>query len=180
MAHLTAIPTKEGMGILNEELKGQVGEYVLIGAPTYKEVELEKLIADTENAKFETIKNYVFYRDKCASVHYDENGILTFEVVLPIEADLQYYTFAVGLMAKNETLVCLTPTPKIVLIKGVGGSLIIKVAVRGVAGEIVFQSGNGVSRQELVVFREMTLKPIVEIAGAYVDLVTKLIKKGVL
>ncbi|WP_276954332.1 hypothetical protein [Helicobacter rodentium] len=180
MANLTAIPTNEGIEILNSELKEQVSDFVLIGAQTFKHETLSILLENTEEATYEELRPYVFYRNQCAAIYYDENGVLTFEAELPLEEDLEKYTFAIGILAKGDVLVCLTPTPKIVLIRGVGGVFVIKIAVRGVAGEIVFQSGVGVTRGELEVYRNMILKPVVEIANAQLALTNQLISKGVL
>ena len=177
---LKALPTQEGLDILNSALKGKVGEYVLIGASGYKNLELSDLLGNPIALTYEDVKPFVFYRDSCESVLYDENGVLTFEITLPIEEDLQFYTYAVGLLARGDILVCLTQTPKIVLIRGVGGKFIVKVAVKGEAGEIVFKKGEGVSREELVVFRNMTMRTILEIGTAQIDLATKLAEKGVL
>lgn len=180
MANLTAIPTKEGIEILNSGLKEQVGDFVLVGAETYNHEILSNLLENTEEVTYEELRPYVFYRNHCASIYYDEKGVLTFEAEIPLEEDLEKYTFAVGFLAQRDELVCLTPTPKIVPIRGVGGVFVVKVAVRGVAGEIVFQSGVGVTRGELEVYRNMILKPVVEIANAQISLTNQLIQKGVL
>ncbi len=177
---LKALPTQEGLDILNSTLKGRVGEYILIGASGYKNAELSNLLDDPTSATYESVRPFIFYRGSCESILYDENGVLTFEIALPMEEDLQFYTYAVGLLSKGNILVCLTQTPKIVLIRGVGGKFIVKVAVKGEAGEIVFKNGEGVSREELIVFQNMTLRSILEIGTAQIEIATKLAEKGVL
>lgn len=180
MANLTAVPTNQGIGILNTELRNQVTKFVLIGATNYKNATLDAILTDTEVVTYTDIQGYVFYHGTVETAYFDDEGVLTFELLLPLEEDLQKYTYAVGLVSTDNQLVSITPTPKIVLISGVGGTFVVKVAVKGSPGVIVFKNSEYVTPAELLNHKQNVLRPVVANATNYFDLTNKLIDKGVI
>lgn len=180
MANLTAIPTAEGLGILNTELRSEVTEFVLIGADGYEDATLDDLLSDTASLTYADVQPYVFYTHAIESGYFDDDGVLTFELLLPLEEDLQKYTYGVGLVSVSSALVCVTPTPKIVLIQGVGGTYVVKIAVKGTPGNIVFKNSEYVTPAELLSHKQNVLRPVVANATNYFDLTDKLIEKGVI
>ena len=94
MANLTAVPTNQGIGILNTELRNQVTKFVLIGATNYTNATLDAILTDTEVVTYADIQGYVFYHGVVETAYFDDEGVLTFELLLPLEEDLQKYTFA--------------------------------------------------------------------------------------
>ena len=180
MANLTAVPTQQGIGILNTELRNSVTKFVLIGATNYTDANLDTLLGDTEVITYADIQGHVFYHGTVESAYFDDDGVLTFELLLPLEDDLQKYTYAVGLVSQSNELVSITPTPKIVLISGVGGTFVVKLSLKGSPGEIVFKNSEYVTPAELQNHKENVLRPVVANTTNYFDLTDKLIEKGVI
>lgn len=180
MANLTAVPTSQGIGILNSELRSGVTKFVLIGDADYNSSALENVLQNPESATYADVQSYIFFTDAVESSYFDDQGVLTFELLLPLEQDLQKYTYAVGLATDTDELVSLTPTPKIVLISGVGGTYVVKIAVKGSPGEIVFKNSEYVTPAELENHKQNVLRPVVAIATNYFDLTDNLIEKGVI
>lgn len=145
---LNGVPTQEGLNILNSQLREQVRNFVLVGCNTHEDENLQEIINNAHTTTYEQIESYIFHRGECESIYYDENSVLTFEIELPISQDLSCYTYGVGLIAEENILLCLTPTPKIMPIRGVGGTFVVKVAIKGNAGEIIF-SNNEITRREI-------------------------------
>ena len=176
MANLTAVPTKEGLEILNSELKSSVTNFVLIGAETHNLSVLDDILAQ-DSITYEDIEPYVFFNDVVESSYYDEDGVLTFVLIIPVEEDLGSYTYGVGVITNDNKLVSLTATPKIVPIKGIGGSFIVKVAVKGTAGEVVFKSSDYITPVEA---NELFLQPLIANTNLNIVLQNKLIEKGII
>lgn len=177
MANLTAVPTKEGLEILNSELKQKATNFILIGKQNYNDDELDTLL-DSDALTYKDIEPYIFYSSTIESSFYDENGVLTIECIIPVDEDLENYTYAIGIATEDtKELVTLTKMPKIVPIAGVGGSVIVKVAVKGTAGEIVFKQSEYITINEA---QELFLKPVIANTAHLIALQNKLIEKGVI
>ena len=178
MANLTAIPTPQGLEILNTELKEKATHFVLVGAKTYQDKKLDGIIKNKVSTTMEDIKTHIFYSDKIESSFYDENGVLTFVMTIPVDKDLNDYMYGVGIVTSDlKELVAFTDTPKIVPIKGVGGTLSVKVAVRGEAGEIVFKKNEYITTKEFDGLYAPTLQSI---TARLNKLENYLIKEGVI
>lgn len=176
MANLTAIPTVEGIEILNSELIEQVKEFVLIGSKDHNVQILEDRL-NQEVLSYEQINEYVFYKASIESSYYDDEGVLTFSCMIPVDEDLENYTYAVGIITKDSKLVSLTRTPKIIPIRGIGGAFVVKVAIKGEAGDIVFKKSEYITVNEA---DELFLKPLVANTNMNLTLVNKLIDKEVI
>lgn len=176
MANLTAIPTVEGIDILNSELIEQVKEFVLIGSQDHDVQALDELL-NQEVLSYEQIKEYVFFKQSIESSYYDDEGVLTFSCMIPIEDDLENYTYAVGIITQDLKLVSLTRTPKIIPIRGIGGAFVVKVAIKGEAGDIVFKNSEYITINEA---NELFLKPLVANTNMNLTLVNKLIDKEII
>ncbi len=148
MAVLKAVPTQEGLDILNSELKEKATRFCLIGATSYNNVALENILKK-DNITYSNIGKYVFHLDGIESQYFDKDSVLSFQVIVPVETDFKHYMYAVAIITDDNKLVVLTRTPKIVPIKGVGGTFLIKTAVKGVASSIVFKKGEYITLEEL-------------------------------
>jgi len=144
MSALQAIPTSHGIEILNSELKNTVTKYQLVGALTH-------------NAAAETL--YTFHTATIETSYYDENGVLTFILNLPIETHFDEYLHRIDVLDSQNQAVIECPTPKIALAKGIGGMVTLKAAIKGQAGDVVFKHGEYVTGTEL---NELYLPPIVK------------------
>jgi len=176
VANLTAVPTEEGLNILNSELRNKVTNFVLIGSNTHDLTALDELL-NQDLITYEDIESYIFFSDVVESSYYDENGVLTFNLIIPVDEDLESYTYGVGIITEDNKLVSLTRTPKIVPIKGIGGAFIVKVAVKGNAGEIVFKKSDYITLTEA---NELFLRPLVANTNLNVVLQNKLFDKGII
>ncbi|WP_180980569.1 hypothetical protein [Vibrio diazotrophicus] len=134
MSTLQAIPTDYGIGILNSELKETVTKYQLIGARTY----------DASSDQL-----YSFYSNAIETSYYDENGVLTFVLNLPIETHFDEYLYKIYVVDNTDQVVIECETPKIALAKGIGGMVTLKVAITGESGEVIFKNGDFVTESEL-------------------------------
>ena len=135
MSTLQAIPTQHGIDILNSELKDTVTKYRLIGALTH-------------DAPSESL--YSFYENTIETSYYDENGVLTFILNLPIETHFDEYLHRIDVLDANNQSVIECATPKVALPKGVGGMITLKAAITGEPGDVVFKNGEYVTETELV------------------------------
>lgn len=176
MANLTAVPTQEGLNILNSELRDKVKNFVLIGSDTHDLTALDELL-NQDVVTYTEIEPYIFFDDVIESSYYDDDGVLTFNLIIPVDEDLGSYTYGVGIITDDNKLVSLTKTPKIVPIKGIGGAFIVKVAVKGNAGEIVFKKSDYITPAEAT---ELFLRPLVANTNLNITLQNKLIDKGII
>ncbi|MBY7767714.1 hypothetical protein KW411_02340 [Vibrio fluvialis] len=135
MSTLQAIPTQHGIDILNSELNDTVTQYRLVGALTH-------------DAPSESL--YAFHEDTIETSYYDENGVLTFIINLPIEQHFDEYLHCIDVLDANGQTVIECETPKIALPKGIGGMVTLKAAVTGEPGDVVFKHGEYMTETELV------------------------------
>lgn len=134
MSTLQAIPTQHGIDILNSELKNTVTKYQLIGALTH----------DAPNESL-----YSFYENTIETSYYDDNGVLTFILNLPIEQHFDEYLHQIDVLDSANQAVIECSTPKVALPKGIGGMITLKVAVSGDAGRVIFKHSEFVTETEL-------------------------------
>ncbi|MFN3019206.1 hypothetical protein ACK1CN_25015 [Vibrio coralliilyticus] len=134
MSTLQAIPTQHGIDILNSELKNTVTKYRLIGALTH-------------DAPSESL--YSFYENTIETSYYDDNGVLTFILNLPIEQHFDEYLHQIHVLDSSNQSVIECSTPKVALPKGIGGMVTLKAAISGEAGQVIFKHGEFVTETEL-------------------------------
>lgn len=144
MSALQAIPTPHGIEILNSELKNTVTQYRLTGALTH-------------DAASDAL--YSFHTATIETSYYDENGVLTFILNLPIETHFDEYLHRIDVLDSQNKAVIECPTPKIALAKGIGGIVTLKAAISGQAGDVVFKHGEYVTETEL---KELHFPPLIE------------------
>ncbi|AYV21113.1 hypothetical protein [Vibrio mediterranei] len=142
MSTLQAIPTQHGIDILNSELKNTVTKYRLIGALTH-------------DAPSESLHS--FYENTIETSYYDDNGVLTFILNLPIEQHFDEYLHQIHVLDSNNQSVIECSTPKVALPKGIGGMVTLKAAISGEAGQVIFKHSEFVTETEL---NELHLAPI--------------------
>ncbi|MCG9681224.1 hypothetical protein L1D31_01490 [Vibrio sp. Isolate23] len=149
MSTLQAIPTQHGIDILNSELKNTVTKYRLIGALTH-------------DAPSESL--YSFYENTIETSYYDDNGVLTFILNLPIEQHFDEYLHQIHVLDSSNQSVIECSTPKVALQKGIGGMVTLKAAISGEAGEVIFKQSEFVTETELVDLHltKYTLKDIAQ------------------
>ncbi|EKO3376810.1 hypothetical protein ONZ70_001979 [Vibrio fluvialis] len=135
MSTLQAIPTQHGIDILNSELSDTVTQYRLVGELTH----------DALNESL-----YAFHEDTIETSYYDENGVLTFIINLPIEQHFDEYLHRIDVLDANDQTVIECETPKIALPKGIGGMVTLKAAITGEPGDVVFKHGEYMTETELV------------------------------
>ena len=135
MSTLQAIPTQHGMELLNSDLKNTVTQYRLIGALTH-------------DAPSESL--YSFYENTIETSYYDDNGVLTFILNLPIEQHLDEYLHQIHVIDSGNQSVIECSTPKVALPKGIGGMVTLKAAISGEAGDVIFKHSEFVTETELV------------------------------
>ncbi len=134
MSTLQAVPTDYGIDILNSELKDTVTKYQLIGALTHD--------ANSEDL-------YSFLTNTIETSYYDENGVLTFVLDLPIETHFNEYLYKIYVVDSTNQVVIECDTPKIALAKGIGGIVTLKAAITGESGDVIFKNGDFVTESEL-------------------------------
>ncbi len=88
MSALQAIPTEHGIDILNSELKSTVTKYQLIGGALTHD-------ADSDNL-------HPFHNDQIETSFYDENGVLTFIVNLPIDTHFSEYLYKINVLDSDD------------------------------------------------------------------------------
>ncbi|MDC5855524.1 hypothetical protein [Vibrio europaeus] len=134
MSTLQAIPTQHGIDILNSELKNTVTKYRLIGALTH-------------DAPSESLTS--FYENTIETSYYDDNGVLTFILNLPIERHFDEYLHQIHVLDSNNQSVIECSTPRVALPKGIGGMVTLKAAISGEAGQVIFKHGEFVTETEM-------------------------------
>lgn len=182
MAAITALPTSEGIEILNGELQSKVTRFVLIGTSAFTNTELDALLSNPDSA-YSQLLPYIFAELEIESAVYDENGVLTFHLSLPYDVDYGKYIYGVALLYVDGTtkkMVSFAKTPKVAKVAGVGGSFTYKVAVLGEAGELVFKVHDYVTTSELEYSIDFQNLSIMANARAIAELTNKLIEKGVI
>jgi hypothetical protein len=182
MAAITALPTSEGIGILNSELISGVTKFILVGRSEFSYQALDALLNKSDVTLAE-IEPYIFAELDIESALYDEKGVLTFHLSLPYDTDYSKYIYAIGLLHINgatKKLVSIAKTPKVAKVAGVGGSFTYKVAVLGGAGEVVFKVHDYVTTSELEYAIDFQNISILALSSALTKLTNKLIEKGVI
>ncbi len=89
------------------------------------------------------------YSAEIETSYYDDNGVLTFVIELPVAENFNRYLYAVQITDTSEQVVITAPTPKIALATGVGGMLTLKAAVTGEAGEVIFKASDYITESEM-------------------------------
>jgi len=182
MAAITALPTREGIEILNSELINGVKKFVLVGRTEFSYAQLDNLL-NSSDLTLSQIQPYIFAELDIESAIYDQNGVLTFHLSLPYDTDYSKYIYAVGLLYINDTvkkLVSIAKTPKVAKIAGVGGSFTYKVAVTGSVGAVVFKQQDYVTTSELEYVIDFQNLSILALSSALTDLTNRLIEKEVI
>lgn len=134
MDNLTAIATEHGLSLLSSEFKNQAKKFQLIG-----HTELNKTEADLT----------VFHSADIETSYFDNNKVLTFVIQIPVDSDFQKYVYKINIIDTSDKVVANIQTPKIFLAKGIAGTLTIKAAVTGNAGEIVFKKDDYITTPEM-------------------------------
>jgi hypothetical protein len=118
MEYLEALPHPSGLKILKDKL-------------------YEKL----EHGIFELIDSLddVYYTDNVHRIYFDSYGVLTITFVIPKDKHFEVWSKKVRILANDGTIITEVNTPEIQFVTGVGGEQIIKLAVSGQAGEVVFK-----------------------------------------
>ncbi|MER2495744.1 hypothetical protein ABS858_06565 [Vibrio neptunius] len=142
MSTLQAIPTQHGIDILNSELKNTVTKYRLIGALTH-------------DAPSESLTS--FYENTIETSYYDDNGVLTFVLNLPVEQHFDEYLHQIHVLDSNHQSVIECSTPKVALPKGIGGMVTLKASISGDAEQVIFKQSEFITETEL---NELHLAPI--------------------
>ncbi len=143
MDHLTAIPTEFGLNVLSSELKDTATQYALLGATTHNEA--------TENLA-------VFHQAEIDSSYFDEYGVLTFEVNLPVAQNFEKYMYTINILDEQDNIIISVDTPKTALVTGIGGIVVIKAAVMGAAGEIIFRAHDYITESQML---DLYLPPLI-------------------
>ncbi|TLD97670.1 hypothetical protein LS71_002715 [Helicobacter jaachi] len=170
---IKGIPTTHGIEILNSQMRQSVQKYALVGLENPANEDLEKLL-DTEDIDFGAFKDFVYHTDFISVGYFDEVGILTYEINLT-QINTDRYMYGILLLDTQSEVIAALPTPKIVLIEGVGGIITIKLPIKGDVSEVVFVSSDYVSREEFNAFKASIKPPQVDIP-ALVEKVTPLIQ----
>ena len=182
MASITAIPSSDGLEILNSNLASGVKQFALIGSSDFGSPVIDAIVGNI-NANYGDLLPYIFAELDITSAVYDENGVLTFHLALPYDINYGKYIYGIALIYEdNETkkIVSIAKTPKVAKVAGVGGSFTFKVAVLGSAGEVVFNTYDYVTTSELEYSIDLQNLSIIANATAITDLTNRLIEKGVI
>ncbi len=131
--YIQAVPTEHGLTILTDELAATATEYVLIGALELGAASLTE-----------------FFRDTISASYYDDEGIMTFVVDLPIDTDFGNYLYQINIVDADDITVLEVETPKVSLAKGIGGQVTIKTTITGQPTDIIFKKNDYVTISELV------------------------------
>ncbi|MGF1850113.1 hypothetical protein [Vibrio lentus] len=133
MNQLQAIPTTHGLSVLTSTLKSSVKKFKLLG-----------------NIGPQAANVYEFHSEKIHASYYDANGVLTFEMRLPIETHFNEYMYKVHIVDDAGAVVIECDTPKVALPKGIGGMLTLKSTVTGTPGDLVFQNSDYLTETEFM------------------------------
>ena len=137
---LQAIPTEHGLSILRSAQKQHATKYELVGALTPDATQLS-----------------TFHSAEIESSYFDENKVLTFVLILPVETDFKEYLHKITILDSDSKVVIECATPKVALAKGIGGKVSLKATITGEAGEIIFKKSDYITEPEM---RELWLPPL--------------------
>ena len=147
MDAITAVATAHGLDVLNSALKTTATQYQLVGAVSH----------DAPDDQLS-----VFHTEEIETSYYDDNGVLTFIIELPVAENFERYMYAIQVTDTDGAVVINAPTPKVALATGIGGTVTIKAAVTGDAGEVVFKASDYITQTEM---NDLWLPPIYDAIG---------------
>jgi len=135
MEYLNAIPHKDGLEILKEKLyeKLKDGKFILI---------------DTDNKPY--------FAGNIHKIFFDNEGVLTFTFVIPKDEHLTNWNKRIKILSNDNKIITIVTTPEFQFIKGVGGEQVVKLAVSGKAGNVIFKKDEYLTEYEAV---ELLLAP---------------------
>ena len=127
MEFLKAIPHKEGLKILQDELYDDLthGKFVLI-----------------DN------KNHAYHTGDVHRIFFDASGVLTFTFVIPKSEHFTSWNKKIRILSKDGKIITEVETPQIQFVEGVGGEQVLKLAVSGQAGNIIFKKDDYLTEYE--------------------------------
>jgi len=137
MEYLEALPHADGLQILKDKL-------------------YEKL----EHGRFELVDSFddVYHTDEVHRIYFDSDGVLTVTFLIPKDEHFEKWSKKVRILANDGTIIAEVNTPEIQFVTGVGGEQVIKLAVAGEAGEIIFKKDDYLTETEA---QEILLVPII-------------------
>ncbi len=148
MDGLIGIPNESAINILKNELKDKAVIYFLIGTHNHDDVKLNKLIDGSSNLTYNQIAEYIYYKNEIESSYFDNDGILTFNLIIPTENNFKDFNYAVVVATKENEILATIPTPKIQLLKGIGGSQVVKLGISGEPGQMNFKATDYLTMNE--------------------------------
>ena len=155
MGILTALPTRAAIPLLNSPQRQRVRFFGLVGHADIHHAPLDALLAeDLTGLTLEQVRPFLCLTLPVERLYFDHQGVLTFSLLVPHEADLQKTIYALALFTESQeeqpaVLVSLAKVAKWPKVAHVGGDFIYQVAVRGEAGVEVFRRSEQVARAEL-------------------------------
>ncbi|WP_104682617.1 hypothetical protein [Helicobacter felis] len=157
-----AMPTAKGIEFLSTELKQDAQKYILVGAETTDNADLDRLIGrskDTQESsyiselEYSAVTNYAYHEDTIDIAYFDEKKYLTFEINLG-KLNTDKYLYACLIVDASKNILAVVPMPKIVLNAHIGGVLVIKLSIVGnKPGELVFLNRDFPSYTEWEAFK---------------------------
>jgi hypothetical protein len=151
MTEVKALYTKKGLDFLSNGIYSQITSFNLIGSENSSDEKLMELVR-TPNKTREELKKYFINDDpfKINNSYFDEEGILSFSLVIPYSTDYKKYLYGVTLelTEKNET-VSYCSIPLIFLENQINIEFTYKVKVRGEPSAIVFRNSDYITSDEL-------------------------------
>jgi hypothetical protein len=129
MDFLNAIPHKDGLDILKQKLydKLEHGKFVLI-----------------DNL------NKAYYTGDVHRIFFDSDGVLTFTFVIPKDKHLTKWNKKIRILTADNKIITEVVTPEIQFVEGVGGEQVLKLAVSGNAGDIIFKKDDYLTEYEAI------------------------------
>jgi len=159
MENLTAVATTYGLGILSSSLKNKARTYALIGADNHSKPERS---------------TGIFYQETIDSSYFDDYGVLTFIIDIPSNVDFNKYLYSIVILDDTEQVIVKAYTPQVALSMGIGGTITLKAAVTGEAGEIIFKAHDYITGTELT---ELWMNPIYANTSAITQNSTRQVKQ---
>ena len=154
MGTLTAIPKKDGLELLENELYDKIKKFSLVDK-----------------------NKETYYTDTVHSVYFDTNGVLTISALVPKDKHFTKWNKWIRVLADDETIIADIETPAIQFVNGVGGEQTIKLTVSGEAGEVVFKKDDYITAGE---FAGLYLSTIEALTTKVFQLENLLIEQGVI
>lgn len=155
---IIAQPTLAGVNILTDDLHDYVTRFCLVGALSQTDETLEDMMpvdgmTEPLNSNYSDFLPYIFYESTCHTAFYDNDGNLSFRLLIPYDLNPNKYIYGVGLIYLGENgskkIVSIASTPKVLKITGVGGSFEYKIAISGEAGKVIYRSNDYVTTSEM-------------------------------